>query len=355
MEPQKKKQFTFSGTYVLFAVAALWLIQSFFFTQPQPEQVSYSELVANLRAGKIEKVMLTSSQIIAELRTESGVVSDKVSGRTTTSRLPNIDETALLKDMGERGVDIQGKIEQPSWWSNLLIGWMLPIGIIMLVYYFGMRRLGKGGPLSVGRNKAKIYDQSRQDKVTFQDVAGVDEAKAELVEVVDFLKTPGPYQAIGARIPKGVLLVGPPGTGKTLLARELLCNDISTGAQNDLERATETARQMVCRFGMSDKLGPLSYGRSNEARFLGSALGGGEERNFSEETAQTIDAEIRSVIDKEHERARELVSKRREALEEMTRRLLDKETLERMELRELLGNPPSAAPVCPCPGEVASA
>ena len=84
-----------------------------------------------------------------------------------------------------------------------------------------MRRLqgGRGGPLSIGKNKARIYDATKARKVTFDDVAGVDEAEAELVEVVDFLKNPQKYTALGARIPKGVLLVGPPGTGKTLLAK----------------------------------------------------------------------------------------------------------------------------------------
>ncbi len=97
---------------------------------------------------------------------------------------------------------------------------MLPVGLMMAFYFFGARRVSKQmGPLSVGNRGAKIYDATQQEKVTFDDVAGVDEAKAELVEVVDFLKNPEKYRSLGARIPKGVLLVGPPGTGKTLLAR----------------------------------------------------------------------------------------------------------------------------------------
>src|SRR6185436_10779337 len=104
-----------------------------------------------------------------------------------------------------------------------IIGWVLPIGIMMLIWGFASRRLMQGGigqALTLGKNRARIY--SEQDiKVRFDDVAGIEEAKSELVEVVNFLKTPERYQRLGAQIPKGVLLVGPPGTGKTLLARAI--------------------------------------------------------------------------------------------------------------------------------------
>jgi cell division protease FtsH len=478
-----------------------------------------------------------------------------------------------------------------------------------------MRRLGKGaGPLSFGRSKAKIYDLQESERVTFADVAGVDEAEAELVEVVDFLKNPQKYQELGARIPKGILLVGPPGTGKTLLAKavageagvpffslsgsefvemfvgvgaarmrdlfeqakerapcivfideldaigksrggvgalathdereqtlnqllvemdgfdartgvaimaatnrpevldpallragrfdrqvvvdrpdvrgrqeilavhtrrvklgsvdlgvvarrtpgmvgadlanvvneaalaaarrgskvveqndfeeaidriqlglkkrgramsedekrrvayhesghslvalsvehadpvhrvtiiprsigalgatlqlptedrylvtkreledricvmlggraaeELCCDDISTGAQNDLERATETARQMVCRFGMSDKLGAVTFGRPVGARFLETPVVLGEDRNFSEETARAIDSEVRRVVDAQHRRAREILERRRPCLEALAQELLVKETLERIDVEKILASMP---------------
>src|SRR5207247_2288134 len=116
-------------------------------------------------------------------------------------------------------VEFTGKIES-TFVRDLFFGWVLPLGIMVGIWMFLMRRVG-GGPtqaLSFGRSKHKIYDR-KELKTTFADVAGVDEAKAELVEVVDFLRTPKKYQRLGGRIPKGVLLVGPPGTGKTLLAR----------------------------------------------------------------------------------------------------------------------------------------
>ena len=130
-----------------------------------------------------------------------------------------MDESLLLKELEAHPVKFGGNIEQGSWVWNVL-GWLFPLLFIALIYGVGMRRIAQGsGPLTFGKNRAKIHDESSRMQVTFQDVAGVDEAKLELEEVVDFLRQPAKYQKLGGRIPKGVLLVGPPGTGKTLLAK----------------------------------------------------------------------------------------------------------------------------------------
>jgi cell division protease FtsH len=494
------------------------------------------------------------------------------------------------------------------------------MGLIFAIYFFGIRRLqSKGGPMSFGRNRAKLYDASKHEKVTFADVAGVDESVQEMNEVVDFLKNPQKYRALGAKIPKGVLLVGPPGTGKTLIAKavageadvpffsmsgsdfvemfvgvgaarvrdlfeqakqrspciifideidaigksrggigamathdereqtlnqllsemdgfdatqgvviiaatnrpevldsaliragrfdrqvmvdrpdwegrlailrvhvrgvtlgstvnlevaarrtpgmvgadlakvvneaalaaarrqgtqieqrdfeeaidriqlglkkhgramneqekrrvayhesghtivalsvehadpvhrvtiiprtigalgatlqlptedrylmlkselrdricvmlggraaeEITSGDVSTGAHNDLERATETARQMVCRFGMSEKLGAQTFGRPVGARFLDTPVNLGEERNFSEETARAIDTEVGAIIDAEHQRALEILKGRRALLDAVTNRLLTDETLEREDLDHLLAEVEKSGP-----------
>jgi cell division protease FtsH len=124
------------------------------------------------------------------------------------------------------------------------------------------------------------------------------------------------------------------------VAEELCSQDISTGAQNDLERATETARQMVCRYGMSDKLGPQTYGRPTGIRFLGEPTSLGEDRNFSEQTAQDIDADAKTVLEKEYRRASEILRNRRKMLFEMMERLFE-ETLKKDDLENIVG--PNAA------------
>lgn len=120
------------------------------------------------------------------------------------------------------------------------------------------------------------------------------------------------------------------------VAEELWCRDVSTGAQNDLERATEMARQMVCRLGMSERLGPMTFGRSPTARFLDAPVPLGEERNFSDETARLIDAEVRRVIDEQHARARDTLRRRRRALAAIAERLVIDETLDRPEIDRIV-------------------
>lgn len=118
-------------------------------------------------------------------------------------------------------------------------------------------------------------------------------------------------------------------------AEEVRFGDLSTGAANDLERATETARQMVSRFGMSESLGPVTFGRASSMRFLGGAAG--EERNFSEETARAIDFEVRRILEAQYERAKRILEVRRNALEAIAGRLLEVETLDRPQLEQLVG------------------
>jgi len=581
----------------------------------RPRRVSYSEAVAAVREGKVDRVELREDEISARLRPEAG----KEPTFVVAQRIPNMDESGLLKDFEEHGVSVTGKIDKQSWWGP--VAWMMLSLLALPVLFWVMagRTMRKSQPLSFGRSKAKVYDRSKENVVTFADVAGVDEAKAELVEIVQFLKEPAKYTAVGARIPKGVLLVGAPGTGKTLLAKavagesgvpffsmsgsefvelfvgvgasrardlfeqakgrapciifideldavgkaragvtgfasneereqtlnqllvemdgfdsgtglivmaatnrpeildrallragrfdrqvlvdrpdvrgreailkvharkislaedvdlkviaqrtpgmvgadlanivneaalasvrrgkaavaaadfeeaidrlqlglkkegrvmtsdekrrvafheaghalvalsmkhgdpvhrvtiiprsigalgatlqlpteerylmtreelrdricvlmggrvaeELACEDISTGAEDDLERATEMARLMVCRFGMSDALGAATFGRSGRARFLALPMEA-VERNFSEETARLIDAEVKGLLDTEHQRARRELEAKRVVLERIANELLRSETLQRGELEALLlTNSPNGKP-----------
>ncbi|HWQ35082.1 MAG TPA: ATP-dependent zinc metalloprotease FtsH [Blastocatellia bacterium] len=218
MNQTSKRQWLFTAAYSALVILGFYFLNRAL-TPPAPKAVSYSEFTAAVREGQIAEVSIGETELLGTLKDEAA----KSHGAKTllASRLPNIEETALLRELDARQVKYAGHYQPRSWWKDLLIGWLLPLLLIFLFYGVGMWRLSQGGagPLTFGKNRARIYDQSSQAKVTFDDVAGVDESEAELVEVVDFLKNPQKYQALGGRIPKGVLLVGPPGTGKTLLAK----------------------------------------------------------------------------------------------------------------------------------------
>jgi len=613
VDRQHKHRLIFTGLNLVLIAAMVYLANRFYTTNA-PKQVSYSEFLSELQKGDLTEVQVTERDLIGVLKSDSS----HPPGRQATiraTRLPGVDESFLLKELEAQHVKFGGHIEQVSWiWSALI--WLFPLLFIALIYGAGMRRIAQGGgAMTFGKNRAKIHDESQRMQVTFADVAGVDEAKLELAEVVDFLRQPAKYQKLGGRIPKGVLLVGPPGTGKTLLAKAVageasvsffsisgsefvemfvgvgaarvrdlfeqakrkapcivfideldaigksrsagraigFSNDereqtlnqllaemdgfdssegviimaatntpevldpallragrfdrqvlvdrpdlrdrvailkvharkirmapgldletiaartpgmvgadlanivneaallavrrggeqvelrdleeatdrvtlglekknrvmtpeekervsvheaghalvalsvkhadplhrvsiiprsigalgytlqlptqerylmtkpqledqiavllggrtaeeihyrgvVSTGAADDLERATALVRQMVTRFGMSDPLGPLTYGRSLEGQFLKSRFDT-EERNYSEQTAEKIDEESRRIVDETHKRVTEILLKRRDALERISQELIRKETLERAELDQLVEEP----------------
>jgi cell division protease FtsH len=190
-----------------------------------------SRLVEWIRQDKVARVSFGEREIrglLKEVPPASGAAAPDWLARLTGAapnalfvvvRIPGVDEAGLVQELQAHHVEFSGRIES-TLVRDLVFGWLLPIGVMAAIWMFAMRRMG-GGPtqaLTFGRSKVKIYDR-KELKVTFDDVAGVDEAKAELMEVVDFLRHPPKYQRLGGRIPKGVLVVGPPGSGKTLLAR----------------------------------------------------------------------------------------------------------------------------------------
>jgi cell division protease FtsH len=204
------------GYAVFFGI--IWYSLRNYTASSAPKQVPYSEFLTEVRAGHVEKVRIDQNILTATLK--SGLAKQNQPAEISTERLPGIDESSLLQDLEAQHVTFSGHIEQVGLWTNIL-SWIVPLLLLILIYGYGMRRMagGPGSPMTFGKSRAKIHDQSTEIHETFQDVAGVDEAKAELIEVVDFLKHPQKYQQLGGQIPKGVLLVGPPGTGKTLLAR----------------------------------------------------------------------------------------------------------------------------------------
>jgi cell division protease FtsH len=198
--------------YILVAVWAIILLQHWWSGNQAVETIPYSEFQTLLRNDKIAEIGIADRFIRGTLKTPSHDGANRI----YTLRV----EPDLARDLEKYNITFTGIVES-KFVANLL-SWVVPIGIFFVLWMFVIRRFaekqGMGGFMSVGKSKAKVY-MEKDTEVTFDDVAGVDEAKEELQEVVQFLTNADSYGRLGARIPKGVLLVGPPGTGKTLLAR----------------------------------------------------------------------------------------------------------------------------------------
>jgi cell division protease FtsH len=196
--------------YVLGFLVLLALGQAFFYTMQSNEAISYSEFKQAVRDGRVQEVTVAQDRV-------RGTLKAPPQG-TRPFTAVRIEDPKLLEDLERHGVKYRGEVA--SRWVGEVLGWVIPLIILVALWTFFFRRMGgaEGGVMSFARSKAKIYADD-DVKVRFGDVAGVDEAEDELREIVEFLKNPKKYTSIGGRIPKGVLLVGPPGTGKTLLAR----------------------------------------------------------------------------------------------------------------------------------------
>ncbi|MGZ8612792.1 MAG: ATP-dependent metallopeptidase FtsH/Yme1/Tma family protein, partial [Actinomycetota bacterium] len=187
-----------------------------FLTAPRPNDILYSDFLDRVERGQIVGELEISQTTVSGRYDDSS--ADAVEFTTTIPPIlqgtNTLTETLDANDVSYTGVT-------PNAFSSFLIGWVAPLLLFGLLWFFLVRRMSgaqAGAALNLGRNRVKIYDR-KEMKTTFADVAGVDEAKEELREIVEFLSNPKKYQRLGGRIPKGVLLLGPPGCGKTLLAR----------------------------------------------------------------------------------------------------------------------------------------
>src|SRR5438477_497015 len=424
------------------------------------EQPNFSEFLKAIEQGRVDSIVIRGN-----------LVSYTLKDSATTQRTYIVDYPELIKMLRDHGVRIAVKPPDSNPWYAIFLQWV-PMLLFIGVWIFFMRQMQGGGAkaLSFGKARARLISE-KQNKVTFQDVAGVDEAKEELREIIDFLKDPQKFQKLGGKIPKGVLLVGPPGTGKTLLAkaiageanvpffsisgsdfvemfvgvgasrvrdlfeqgkklvemldfenakdkvlmgverrsmiisdtekrtiayheaghalvadflpgadplhkvtiiprgralgltmqlpmddkynysREYLINRITillggrsaeeivlkqqtTGAGDDLEKATEMARKMVCEWGMSDTLGPLTFGKNEEHIFLGREAA--RAKDYSEDTALAIDSEIKRIVVDCATRARQIIEENIEKLHALARALLERESLDSEEIARIL-------------------
>ncbi|MDX2350591.1 MAG: ATP-dependent zinc metalloprotease FtsH, partial [Porticoccus sp.] len=201
--------------WLIIAAVLLSVFQNFSPTAKE-ESVSYSSFIEEVQTGRIDSVVLEGLTVEVS----------RADGSTFKTTRPDVPDTGLMSDLLNNNVNVEGREPEPqSLWSQLLVA-AFPILLILAIFMFFMRQMqgggggGRGGPMAFGKSKAKLLGED-QINTTFADVAGVDEAKEDVHELVDFLRDPSRFQRLGGRIPQGVLMVGPPGTGKTLLAKAI--------------------------------------------------------------------------------------------------------------------------------------
>ena len=253
------------------------------------DSLQYSAFKDLVKQGRVSTVVIGTEQIRGSYQDPNNAAKNFVTVK--------VDDPDLVKELQAQNVRFEG--ERPAKWLTELAGWVIPVILIIALYSFFFRRMSgaEGGIMSFARSRAKIYAED-DVKVSFGDVAGVDEAEEELREIVEFLKTPKKYTSLGGRIPKGVLLVGPPGTGKTLLARavageakvpyfslsgsEFVEMFVGVGAARvrDLFRQAETKAPCIVFIDELDALGKVR---------MQSPMGGHEER---EQTLNQLLAEM---------------------------------------------------------------
>jgi cell division protease FtsH len=221
------KKFQQMSTWYLLAMVTLFVLLMQNFLGPGGvETISYSQFKSALKKGQIADVVIGESTIRGTLKPEAlneifPLEKIKALGEKAKAPQPfivvRVADSALTSELEEAGIPFKGEVS--SNWLTTLLSWVVPVLIFFVVWGYLLSRMGAGGGMmQIGKSKAKVYIE-KQTGVTFADVEGIDEAKEELMEVVEFLKHPEKYQRLGGHIPKGVLIVGPPGTGKTLLAR----------------------------------------------------------------------------------------------------------------------------------------
>ncbi|HEY7568118.1 MAG TPA: ATP-dependent zinc metalloprotease FtsH [Gemmatimonadaceae bacterium] len=221
----EEKQRRSSLWFFLAVMVGLILVQSLLGRLTE-ERLSYSEFKTLMRAGKVSDLVIEEHHISGAVDTrgietllskERVAVLKRTNGVLQPFSTTRVDDPELVRELEAAKINFAGRV--PNTWMTVLLSWVLPMLLLFMLWSFLLRRLSpRGGLMAIGRSKARVYVE-HSTGVTFADVAGIEEAKAELMEIVDFLKNPERYRRLGGKIPKGVLLLGAPGTGKTLLAK----------------------------------------------------------------------------------------------------------------------------------------
>jgi cell division protease FtsH len=214
--------------YFFIALVLLFLLQTYL-ASPQVETISYSQFKALVKSALLANLSIGEKAIHGEIKPDGvkqalsperlkaweGKLKDSKQGVPFVT--VRVEDPELVTDLERAGINFKGEVIND--WLPTVLSWVVPVVLFVLLWNFLFKRMGpSGGMMQIGKSKAKVYIEKKTG-VSFNDVAGIDEAEEELIEVVEFLKNPQKYQRLGGHIPKGVLLVGPPGTGKTLLAR----------------------------------------------------------------------------------------------------------------------------------------
>ncbi len=211
----KPNKTTFSIGYLFLFLLVMYALQ--ILVSPKAEEISYTQFKEQLRSGNIVDITVGPNLIKGHYRrpASEGVGFEEVAFVTVS-----VQDTKLIEELEERHINFKGETEN-NFLKTFLMWWFFPFAMMAVAWFFLFRRIGGvGAPfMSFGKAKVKLYAESDAEKITFADVAGCDEAKEELKEIIDFLSNPDRFQRLGGKIPKGVLLIGAPGTGKTLLAK----------------------------------------------------------------------------------------------------------------------------------------
>jgi len=230
------KKIQFSIIYYILVLLLLFGLQYWFVSKEIPE-IPYKDFKEYVKLGAVKEVAIGETKIVGQFKPLTAVamqVADtslpafqrlkklyppKYQDKPLTFKVIPLKDDQLLALLDAHGVEYRGVVES-RWFETILLYWVAPFVVLFLIWGYLIRRMGTGSNvMTFGKSRAKIYAEDVRNKITFKDVAGIDEAVEEIKEVVEFLKNPQKYQRLGGKMPKGVLLVGPPGTGKTLLAK----------------------------------------------------------------------------------------------------------------------------------------